>query len=174
MLTRTIRHGWIFLIFLGLISINCKRQSEQELRTQAQQLESQEKYQDAIKVYGQQIQKYPKGQYADETLQKLAFLYYNHLQDFNQAIAMHTRLVTDFPESKFISQARFMMGYIYANDLKDYDKARTAYTEFLNHHSESELVESVKWELEHLGKDVNEQLKELFSTDKSNSQVKAN
>ncbi|MDZ7262494.1 MAG: tetratricopeptide repeat protein, partial [candidate division KSB1 bacterium] len=52
--------------------------------------------------------------------------------------------------------AQFMIGYLYANEIKDLDKARSAYQVFLEKYPENELVPSVKWELDHLGKDISE------------------
>ena len=49
-----------------------------------------------------------------------------------------------------------MIGYRYANDIKDYDKAKKYYQEFLKKWPMHELAASVKWELDHLGKDISE------------------
>ncbi|RMF64108.1 MAG: outer membrane protein assembly factor BamD [Calditrichaeota bacterium] len=156
-----------------LVLFSCgKKLGEEELHQQAQTFEQEEKYDEATKAYETLLKDYPQGQYADEAVQRLAFLYYNNYHDFDKAIAYHERLIKDYPDSHFVPQARFMIGYIYANDLKDYDMARKAYTDFLEHHPDNELVESVKWELKHLGEDVNSQLDELFATDKSNGKTK--
>ncbi len=170
MLTRHI----ILSILIAFIATGCKKKSEDELRAIAQDFEKQEKYEDAFKAYAQLLKSYPKSQNAEDTLTRMAFISYNNLNDFNKAIELHKRLINDYPESKSLARSRFMLGYIYANDLKDYDNARLSYNEFLEKHPDSELVDSVKWELEHLGKDVNEQLKELFSNQKSNGQAKMN
>jgi hypothetical protein len=49
-----------------------------------------------------------------------------------------------------------MIGYIYANHVKDFDKAKEAYNSFIEKYPEHELVTSVKWEIDHLGKDISE------------------
>ena len=49
-----------------------------------------------------------------------------------------------------------MIGYIYGNALNDFDKARFEYNEFLKRFPEHELSPSVKFEIEFLGKDINE------------------
>lgn len=164
----------LLMLLITLTAFGCKKQSEEELRTLAQEYEKQEKFEDAFKTYQQALKSYPKSPNAEEALIRMAFISYNNLNDFKKAIELYRQLIKDYPESKFLTQARFMIGYIYANDLKDYDNARLSYTEFLEKHPDSELVESVKWELEHLGKDVNEQLQELFSTQKSNGRAKMN
>ena len=166
----TIRTGsLLFLVFLLLIQTwGCgEKPTEQELRAQAQAFEEEGKFEDAIGTYQKLLSLYPKSQQADTTVQKIAYLYYNNLKDFEKAIEYHRKLIDAYPESPLVSKARFMIGYIYANDLHDYDSAEAAYQDFLKHHPNDELVESVKWELEHLGQDINEQLKELFG-EKSN------
>lgn len=159
---------------IGISVFNCgNTETEAELREQAQRFEKEEAFQDAIATYEKQLKYHPEGEFADEALHKVAFLYYNSRNDFEKAIELHKELIKDYPKSRFVSQARFMLGYINANDLKDYDAAKVAYEEFLEYHSNSELAESVKWELEHLGQDINQQLKELFTNDKSNGEVEA-
>lgn len=147
------------LVLLSSMLMSCgEKQTEEQLRAQAQQFEKQENFKDALVAYQKQVDIYPDAKYADEAQYKTAFIYYNNLHDFQKAIEAHKKLIERYPDSKYASQARFMIGYIYANDLRDYDKARAAYKEFLEKHPESELVESVKWELDHLGQDINEQL----------------
>ena len=51
---------------------------------------------------------------------------------------------------------QFMIGYIYANALNDFDKARSEYNEFLKRFPKHELSPSVKFEIDYLGKDINE------------------
>ena len=161
-------------IFLSVLLITAcsKKLSEQELLSQAKQFEQQENHQEALAIYQKLIREYPKGDSTDQQLQKIAFIYYNNLNDFHKAIEYHDSLIKDFPESNFVPQARFMIGFIYANDLKDYDMARTRYNEFLEKHPGNELAESVKWELEHMGQDVNKQLMELFGGKNSNGTAK--
>jgi outer membrane protein assembly factor BamD (BamD/ComL family) len=164
----------ILILLIVFVAASCKKKSEAELQTIAQNYEKEEKFTDAFKTYEKLIKSYPKSPNVEETLLRMAFISYNNLNDFAKAIELHKRLIQDYPESKFAVQSRFMIGYIYANDLKDYDNARTSYTEFLEKHPDSELVESVKWELEHLGKDINLQLQELFSNQKADGRAKMN
>lgn len=164
----------IFLfVLVGLFMFSCsQKQTEEQLRAQAQNFESVENFEEALKTYEKLIETYPKGKFANEAQYKTAFIFYNNFHDFNKAIAAHKRLLENFSDSKYASQARFMIGYIYANDLKDYENARLAYNDFLEHHPESELVASVKWELQHLGHDIDEQLFDQFGDEKSNGETK--
>lgn len=148
-----------------------EKESESAYWQRAREFEKQENFAEAIKVYEKQLIDYPQGEFAEEALHKVAFLNYNNVHDFAKAIELHRTLIDKYPQSEFVPQARFMIGYISANDLKDYEAAKVAYENFLKHHSGSELAESVKWELEHLGQDINEQLQELFGDDKSDGEA---
>lgn len=163
--------GMFLVLSVVALSACGEKPSEEELREQAKQYEQEENYEQSIQTLERHLEEYPNGEHADEALQKLAFLNYNNLHDYNKAIEYHKRLIEEFPESKYVPQARFMIGFIYANELKDYDVARHYYMEFLDHHPDNELVESVEWEVEHLGEDINSQLSELFGDEKSNGQL---
>ncbi len=161
----------IATILFGLAILACgQKRTEDELFKLAQEYEAQENFSEAVKTYEAQLEDYPKGQYADEAIERIAFVYYNNIHDFKKAIEYHERLIKDYPESEFVSRARFMIGFIYANNVENYELAEQHYNEFLELHPESELSESVKWELEHLGKDVNLQ-DDIFGNDKSNGEA---
>ena len=165
----------LYLMFVGALVLACgKKQSEEELLQQAIKFESEENWDEAIHAYKKLVRDYPGSSKADTALQKTAFIYYNNIHDFHKAIDVHSTLVGKYPNSKFVAQASFMIGFIYANDLKDYDKAKEAYNNFLEKHPDNDLVESVKWELKHLGKDVNEQVINLFENDSANGDSKSN
>ncbi|TDI91227.1 MAG: tetratricopeptide repeat protein [Caldithrix sp.] len=162
----------IATILLGLAILACgQKRTEEEFLKLAQKYEAQENFDEAIKTYEEQLDDYPKGQYADEAIERAAFIYYNNIHDFKKAVEYHERLIKDYPDSEFVSRARFMIGFIYANNLENYELAKQYYNEFIELHPENELIESVKWELEHLGQDVNNQLDDLFGNKKTNDEA---
>ncbi len=80
-------------------------------------------------------------------------------QDTQAAIAAYKDVVKHYPDGDKADEAQFMVGFLYANALNDLDNARTAYEAFLENYStssDSGMVLSARWELEHLGKDVQE------------------
>jgi TolA-binding protein len=76
--------------------------------------------------------------------------------DFQGAIASYQEIVKRYPRSPQAPQCQFMVGYLYANHLKNTDLAREAYQTFIRNYPDHELVKDAQWELDHLGKDVNE------------------
>ena len=80
----------------------------------------------------------------------------NDLRDFNNAINAYSSVVDKFSGTDQEAQAQFMIGYIYANILGDKLKAKENYNYFLAKYPNHELAPSVKFELDYLGKDINE------------------
>jgi len=80
----------------------------------------------------------------------------NDLRDFDSAIAAYVNVVNNFSGTNQEAQAQFMIGYIYANILGDNAKAEMNYKIFLDRFPDHELAPSVQFELNYLGKDINE------------------
>jgi outer membrane protein assembly factor BamD (BamD/ComL family) len=148
----------LLLLMMSLaLAVGCSRKmSEEQLYEEAKKLEQQQDIDKLIKVYEELVDRFPKSQKADFALYKLALVYQNNKQDFKKAVACHERLMKDYPQSKYVSQSHFMSAFIYANDLKDIEKARAVYKSFIETYPKHELVPSVKWEIEHLGQDIND------------------
>ena len=83
-------------------------------------------------------------------------IYMNDLRDFEKALSEYRVVLNNHKGSKEEALAQFMIGYIYANVLKEFDKARSEYQVFLDRFPKHELYPSVKFEINHLGKDINE------------------
>lgn len=145
----------IFLVQILVVGCGQKKTKEQ-LYAEGKRLERNEQYKEAIDVYEQLVKDYPQAGLADSVLFSIGQIYSNNLAEFEQSIQTHQRLVKDYPDSKMGAQSLFMIGYHYANDIKDLDKAKEYYKKFLEHYPNNELCSSVQWELDNLGKDVNE------------------
>ena len=76
--------------------------------------------------------------------------------NFKGAIDAYQEYVKRFPKSPEAPQCQFMIGYLYANHLSNLELAKKAYEDFIQKYPEHELVKDAQWELDHLGKDVNE------------------
>jgi outer membrane protein assembly factor BamD (BamD/ComL family) len=85
----------------------------------------------------------------------LAYQYMGKEQ-WSEAEKNFQKILNEYPNGDYSSKALFMVGFVNANYLKNFDKARKYYTEFLEKYPEHELADDAKYELENLGKDVNE------------------
>ena len=102
------------------------------------------------------VKKYPNHELASKGQYIIGDIYMNDLRDFEKALEEYRIVLNDYQGSKEEALAQFMIGYIYANVLKDLDKARSEYQVFLDQFPKHELFPSVKFEIDYLGKDINE------------------
>jgi len=102
------------------------------------------------------VKKYPNHDLTSKGQYIIGDIYMNDLRDFNKALEEYRIVLSDYKGSKEEALAQFMIGYIYANVLKDFDKARSEYQVFLDRFPKHELFPSVKFEIDYLGKDINE------------------
>lgn len=81
---------------------------------------------------------------------------YMEEQNWQKAEEYFGKICEEHPNGLFSSKALFMVGYINANHLKDFEKAREYYTEFLSKYPDHELAVAAKYELDNLGKGLDE------------------
>ena len=86
----------------------------------------------------------------------LAEIFYHDLKDFNQAIQEYDNFCKAFPDHKNAASSLFMQGFIYHNSLSDLQMAEKLYLKFLDEYPDHELALSVRWELDNLGKNIDE------------------
>ncbi len=80
-------------------------------------------------------------------------------EKYLDAIEIYRKIIREFPETRQGANSQFMIGYIYANHVKDYEQAKLELNRFLEKFSEvadSGLVAGAKFELDHLGKDIDQ------------------
>ena len=78
-------------------------------------------------------------------------------EKYDDAIRTYRKIARDHKDSRLASNSQFMIGYIYANHLKDLEQAKNEINRFLEKYSEiadSGLIVGAKFELEYLGKDI--------------------
>ncbi|KAA3617824.1 MAG: outer membrane protein assembly factor BamD [Calditrichaeota bacterium] len=77
-------------------------------------------------------------------------------QKFDIAVNNFKAIAENYQQGKHHSESLFMLGFIYANDLKNLDEAKKYYTEFVTKYPKHDLADDAKYEIETLGKDINE------------------
>ena len=83
----------------------------------------------------------------------LGYENYNN-EKYEEALTSFNSILEYYPEGEFASKAMFMSGFISANHLENLDEAKKYYEMFIKKYPEHELVDSAKYELETLGKDI--------------------
>lgn len=116
------------VVIMAAPMVGCKREAskavagqETELFAKAQDLQKDEKYDEAVKVYRE--------------------------------------IARDYSSTKQGANSQFMVGYIYANHIKDLGQAKIELQRFLDKFgasADSGLVAGAKFELEYLGKSIDD------------------
>ncbi|OPX35903.1 hypothetical protein B1H10_00125 [candidate division KSB1 bacterium 4484_188] len=66
------------------------------------------------------------------------------------------KVLDEYPNGEFAAKSLFMIGFINANYLKNYDKAKKYYSEFLQKYPKNDLADDAKYEIENLGKNIDD------------------
>jgi len=138
-----------------LIVVACGvRKTAEELWSSSEREINARQYHKAIKALGTIVRTYPDHPLAPEAQFKIGDIYMNNTNDLHKSLAAYQETNTRYPQTDAGVKALFMIGFVNANHLVDYEAARQAYTDFLNRYPNHELTPSVKFEMENLGKPV--------------------
>ena len=92
---------------------------------------------------------------ADAEYYKLAYDFYNDGK-YEEAIENFKNILEYYPQGENAPKALFMIGFINANHINNYEEAKKCYIQFIEQYPTHELTASAKYEIETLGKDINE------------------
>lgn len=113
-------------------------------------------FEECIQDYRKIVNYYPEDTLAVDALFAIANVYKNNIGNRDSAIAVYKRIAYDYSDSEKAPNAMFMIGYIYANEMEDYEAARESYQKFIDIYPDHVLATSAKWELDHMGKSLDE------------------
>ncbi len=154
------RKQLIIAIFTGLVLlIGCSgkaNKSAQGYWESANALYEVENFKGAITEYKNIINFYPEDSLTIRANFTIAEITKNNLKDYKTAINMYKKISKLYPDSPKTPNAMFMIGYIYANELKNDVQAKKSYEDFITQYPNHVLVPSAKWEIENLGKSLEE------------------
>ena len=75
---------------------------------------------------------------------------------YADAIENFKIILDKFPEGETTAKSTFMLGFIYANSLENLEEAKKYYTLFIENYPDDELADDAQYELNNLGKNVND------------------
>ncbi|MFB0516766.1 MAG: tol-pal system YbgF family protein [Candidatus Neomarinimicrobiota bacterium] len=143
------------LLILTFVACGVKQTAEELWSSSEKELNARQ-YHRAIKALETLVDAYPDHPLAPGAQLKIGDIYMNNTDDIHKSLAAYQKTSTRYPETDAGVKALFMIGFVNANHLENYEAAREAYQDFLNRYPNHELVPSVKFELENLGKPVEE------------------
>ncbi|MBI4427784.1 MAG: tetratricopeptide repeat protein [Ignavibacteriales bacterium] len=140
--------------------IGCSKTTDEELMGKAVEEHKSDNVEAALEAYQELIDEFPESPRVPEAMYARAILYHDKQRNSRNSVEQLKVLVAKFPDHATCSNALFLTGFIYNNELKVYDSAKVAYEEFLRRFPTSPLVGDARFELENLGKDPAEIIKE--------------
>ncbi|MCK9482852.1 MAG: tetratricopeptide repeat protein [Candidatus Marinimicrobia bacterium] len=143
---------------IAVLLITCGKPNDTALGywDNAVTLFSQSDYQGAIRQYEKINKHFPADSLAVPAMFAIADIYKNNLGDTKKAINIYKTIMRDYKDSDRAANAHFMIGYVYANDVKDLKKAEEYYKSFIKKFPTNILAPSAEWELQNLGKTLDE------------------
>ena len=113
----------------------------------------------AVTQFEKIVKEYPKSDYYPKSLMELGTIYnaklintMDNAANSKKAVYYFRRVYNEFPVSTHAEQALFLTGFVYANELKNQDSAKITYSLFLEKFPNSQFANSVKAELNNMGK----------------------
>lgn len=160
-LTRKMKQFLLILTIFGFMLISCEgTKTAEEYYTQSELDRNAKNIKSSLENLENLINRYPDHSLAPKAQYLIGDIYMNDLRDFEAAVTAYSSVVENYKESADAPKAQFMIGYIYANpqfgEIQDLDKAKLTYEIFLENFPNHELAPSVQFEMENLGKDINE------------------
>lgn len=144
-------------VSLTLLIVACGVSKTAEELWQASEKEvNAKKYHKAIKSLRTLVATYPDHPLAPRAQFQIGDMYMNNVDDIPGSLEEYRTTTKLYPNSDEGVKALFMVGFVNANHLEDYEAAKRAYIEFLHRYPNHELIPSVRFELENLGKPVEE------------------
>ncbi len=151
------KHYIVWISVLSLLTIGCESKKTADEYYSAAEIERNAKnIKVSLESLEDLIKNYPEHDLAPQAQYLMGDIYMNDLRDFDNAILSYQKVVDNFLGSSKEAQAQFMVGYVYANYLNDIENATVYYKLFLEKYPEHELAPSVQFEMDNLGRDINE------------------
>lgn len=160
-----------FFLFMLVIGLSSCSKNPEALYNEAKQAEEQKDYQAALWKYREVVENHHESALAESSQFRIVLIYSDAMKDFEKAAQEYTKLYELFPNSSNAPRALFLSGFLYSNELKQFDKAKEKYELFLQKFPTHDLAQSAKFELETMGKDPLEFLKQKNVLDEDTLKV---
>lgn len=110
----------------------------------------------SVKLLTMLVEDYPDAALAPQAQIKIGDIYMNNTHELEKALVAYQKAVDDYPDDESGVKALFMIGFVNANYLQDMEAAQKAYNAFIEKYPNHELVPSVQFELDNLGKSLDD------------------
>ena len=136
-------------VFSFLVFYSCNNEHN-ILWNEAEQLYTDNNFENSIKKLHEIIIKYPQTDYAAKSKYLLADIFLNEYNEYYLAIEYFNQVIYDHPYHELSKKSLFTLGYIYGNYLDAYTDAFNTCTTFIKSYPNDPLVSSAEYEIENL------------------------
>jgi TolA-binding protein len=150
---RIIITTFLAAIIMGLVACGGPKTAEEAWKLADSEVRSQ-RYAEAIDTYEDLITEYPDSPLASRAMFQLGAIYMNNTNQYSESVESYLRVIDSYPQSPDAVKALFMAGFVSATYVRDYEAAEGHYLKFLEQYPNHELAPAADFELENLGKDV--------------------
>ncbi|MFC1618681.1 tol-pal system YbgF family protein [Candidatus Neomarinimicrobiota bacterium] len=148
---------WTFTVSLLLLIAACGvKQTAEQLWDSSEQALKARKYSRAIKSLETLISAYPDHAITPRAKLQIGDIYMNNMNKIDNSLEAYGEAAENYPNTEEGAKALFMVGFVNANHLQDLGAAEDAYLDFLHRYPNHELIPSVRFELENLGRSIDE------------------
>lgn len=148
---------WTVATGLLLIVTACGvNKTAEELWASSEQSLKARKYKRAIKSLESLVTAYPDHVLTPRAKLQIGDIYMNSMNDIEQSLEAYGEAAENHPNTEEGAKALFMVGFVNANHLEDLEAAQNAYQDFLYRYPSHELIPSVMFELQNLGREIDE------------------
>lgn len=158
--TKMINRFIPLMLMLALV-VGCAEQDASDLMEQAASLQADGKASEALALYEQITRDFADSPQAPEALFRCALIYINEQGDPVKAATTYELVSEKYPDSEWGHKGLFAAAYTYANDIANLERGRAAYEKYLKQYPDSSMAETVRFELENLGKSAEELLQSI-------------
>jgi TolA-binding protein len=150
----------LFYFFFLVMFIGCGKPTDAELWTKVESAKKNNNWDSTTQVCKMILTEYPQSAYAPWAQFGLAESYRFKKQQ-REALDNYKAFYEHYPDMQPSALSLFLVGYIYNNDLKMIDSAKYVYEKFLQKYPHHDLAPSVKIELETLGQEPEEAMRNI-------------
>lgn len=150
---------FLLLFTTILIFVSCSKISDEEYYNLASKEYEKGNKDEAYKNLEYLVEDYPQSKLAADAYFLMADILLNktadsikNFENHKKAVELYAKVQYDYPNSEKAPQALFMAGFISSEFLKDYQLAAQYYKRFMKIYPDHELFDSVKEDLNNLGK----------------------
>ena len=117
------RYSLLAILLSSLIlSLGCgPGATDGEMFAQANQLQREGKYEEAIEVYGKLIEKYSDSTYGPQAQFMIGFIYANELENLDQAKEAYEKFLKIFPDHEMAKDASWELEHL-GQDINDIEE----------------------------------------------------